>query len=539
MHEEPAAAELACLHADGTRMVNLADVIRRRAAATPNAVAVRDASGDITFLELDRRSNQVGSWLARSGLKRGDRVALMCANSHVIHEVLFGAAKIGAITLIVNNRLSSAEVTAILADAQPSVVILDRAAGSVLGGVAGESPAWRVVTFGTGEYEAQRDAAPAIDPGECPEPDATTLLLYTSGTTGTPKGIELTGRNISAGMAFLNRGIELGVDSVCAAPVPLFHIGGIGIAITAVLNGACLLLEFGSGTQQILENLLAQEVTHVVMVPTILQRLLELPAARTADWTRLRYLIYGAAVIPLPLLRDATKVIDCRFLQSYGMTESSGLIAVLKPQDHQELSTDSEESLLSRLRSVGRPMPGLRVKVVDPDTLEDVPAGQHGEVLVAGPNVMKGYWRKPELTRETILPGGWLRTGDGGSINAEGYLVLHDRIKDMIISGGENVYSIEVDRLLLTHPDIVEAATVAIPSAEWGESPFAVVVRNESSTLTEDALIAWTRERLAHFKCPVGVRFVDTLPRTALGKVRKNAVRKDLSDYLATRAPAE
>jgi acyl-CoA synthetase (AMP-forming)/AMP-acid ligase II len=271
------------------------------------------------------------------------------------------------------------------------------------------------------------------------------------------------------------------------------------------------------------------------MVPTILQRLLELPAARTADWTRLRYLIYGAAVMPVPLLRDATQVIDCRFLQSYGMTESSGLIAVLRPEDHVERPTDSAESLSARLRSVGRPMPGLQVKVVDPETLEEVPAGQHGEVLVAGPNVMKGYWRKPELTREVILPGGWLRTGDGGSFDDQGYLVLHDRIKDMIITGGENVFSIEVDRILLTHPDVLEAATVAIPSAEWGESPFAVVVRRESSALSEAALIAWTRERLAHFKCPVGVRFVDALPRTALGKVRKNAVRDDLPAYLATR----
>jgi acyl-CoA synthetase (AMP-forming)/AMP-acid ligase II len=169
-------------------------------------------------------------------------------------------------------------------------------------------------------------------------------------------------------------------------------------------------------------------------------------------------------------------------------------------------------------------------------TLEAKPVGEHGEVVVAGPNVMNGYWRKPELTREAILPGGWLRTGDGGSLSAEGFLVLHDRIKDMIITGGENVFSIEVDRVLLAHPEIVEAATVGVPSAEWGESPFAVVVRRESGTVTEAALIAWTRDRLAHFKCPVGVRFVDALPRTVLGKVRKNTVRAELATYLSERS---
>jgi acyl-CoA synthetase (AMP-forming)/AMP-acid ligase II len=532
--EGTVASAMASLHADGTPMLNLADVIRRRTAATPNALAIRDASGDITYAELDRRSNQVAAWLIRSGVQRADRVALLCGNSTVVFEVLFGAAKIGAITVILNNRLSSGEVAAILADAEPAVLIVDRAGRSLVGSAVTASGGCSVVSFGTGEFEALRDAATAIDTGYCAEPDDTALVLYSSGTTGVPKGIELTGRNLSAAMTFLNRGIELDERSVCAAPVPLFHIGGIDLSLAAVLNGACLLLEFGTGTEQILENLLAQKVTHVAMVPTVLERLLQLPAVRSADWTCMRYLIYGAAVMPLPVLRDATALLGCRFLQSYGMTESAGLISVLSPEHHDELATESEATFLARLRSVGRPVPGLRVRVVDPVTLDEVPVGQHGEVLVAGPNVMKGYWRKPELTREAILPGGWLRTGDGGSFSAEGFLVLHDRIKDMIITGGENVFSIEVDRVLLAHPDVLEAATVGIPSPEWGESPFAVVVRRESGEVTAADLIAWTRDRLAHFKCPIGVRFVDALPRTALGKVRKNAVREDLTRYLAS-----
>lgn len=529
------AGAMASLHADGTPMLNLADVIRRRAAATPHALAVRDASGEITYAELDRRSNQVAAWLSRSGVQRADRVALLCGNSTVVFEVLFGAAKIGAITVILNNRLSSGEVAAILTDAGPAVLIVDRAGRSLVGSTGTASAGCSVVTFGTGEFEALRDAASTIDTGYCPEADDTALVLYSSGTTGIAKGIELTGRNLSAAMTFLNRGIELDERSVCAAPVPLFHIGGIDLSLAAMLNGACLLLEFGTGTEQILENLLAQKVTHVAMVPTVLERLLQLPATRSADWSCLRYLIYGAAVMPLPVLREATALLGCRFQQSYGMTESAGLISVLSPEHHHELATESEAMFLARLRSVGRPAPGLRVRVVDPVTLDEVPVGQHGEVLVAGPNVMKGYWRKPELTREAILPGGWLRTGDGGSFSAEGYLVLHDRIKDMIITGGENVFSIEVDRVLLAHPDIVEAATVGIASAKWGESPYAVVVRREPSAVNEADLIAWTRERLAHFKCPVGVRFVEALPRTVLGKVRKNAVRDELARYLASR----
>jgi acyl-CoA synthetase (AMP-forming)/AMP-acid ligase II len=528
-----AAAAMVSLHADGTPMLNLADVIRRRAVATPAALAVRDATGDTTYAELDRRSNQVAAWLAWSGVRRDDRVALWCGNSTVVFEVLFGAAKIGAITVIVNHRLSSAEVAAILADAEPSVVIVDRAARALVDSALADTAGCGFVTFGTGEFEAHRDAADPTDTGFCPEPDATTLVLYSSGTTGVPKGIELTGRNLSAAMTFLTRGIELDERSVCAAPVPLFHIGGIDLSLAAILNGARLLLEFGVGTEQILAGLIEQRVTHVAMVPTVLERLLQVPAARNADWRCLQYMIYGAAVIPLPVLRDATALLGCRFMQSYGMTESAGLISVLLPEHHHEQAAETEAAYLARLRSVGRPVAGLRVRVADPVTLAEMPAGQHGEVQVAGPNVMKGYWRKPELTREAILPGGWLRTGDGGSFTAEGFLVLHDRIKDMIITGGENVFSIEVDRVLLAHPDIVEAATVGIPSAQWGESPFAVVVRRETGTVTAPELIAWTRDRLAHFKCPVGVRFVTALPRTALGKVRKNTVRDELARYLA------
>ena len=282
-------------------------------------------------------------------------------------------------------------------------------------------------------------------------------------------------------MTFLNRGIELDERSVCAAPVPLFHIGGIDLSLAAMLNGACLLLEFGTGTEQILENLLAQKVTHVAMVPTVLERtaaaagnaqrglvMPEVPdLRRSRDAAAGAARSHGTARLPVPAVLWHDRI---------GGPDLRPVAGASRPN----LPRNPRQSFLARLRSVGRPAPGLRVRVVDPVTLDEVPVGQHGEVLVAGPNVMKGYWRKPELTREAILPGGWLRTGDGGSFSAEGFLVLHDRIKDMIITGGENVFSIEVDRVLLAHPDIVEAATVGIASAKWGESPYAVVVRREA-----------------------------------------------------------
>ena len=318
----------------------------------------------------------------------------------------------------------------------------------------------------------------------------------------------------------MHAGIELDENSVCAAPIPFFHIAGLGLLLAANLNGSQLLLDQAPDVQGVLRLLIDRKVTHAAVVPTVLQRLLALPECATADWSALSYIVYGSSPIPLPVLREATKVIGCSFLQSYGLTESTGGFTLLGPADHVP-----QEALAHRLRSAGRPMAGSRVRVVDPVTLEDTAVGERGEVLVAGSRIMKGYWRQPAQTAEVMLPGGWLRTGDGGSLDADGFLYLHDRLKDMIISGGENVYPAEVESVLTGHPAVAEVAVVGVPSPRWGESPHAVVVLRPGAEATEARLIGWTRDRLAHFKCPVGVSFVPALARTASGKLRKQAIR--------------
>jgi long-chain acyl-CoA synthetase len=339
-----------------------------------------------------------------------------------------------------------------------------------------------------------------------------------------PKGVELTGRNLGCALHELHASIELDEGSVCAAPIPFFHVAGLGMLLAANLNGGNLLLEQQPDIAGVLRLLVDRKVTHAVLVPTVLQRLLALPEARTADWSALSYVVYGASPIPLPVLRDATEVIGCSFLQSYGLTESTGGFTLLGPGDHVPVA-----ALEHRLRSAGRPMTGARVRVVDPVTLEDCPVGERGEVLVAGSRIMKGYWRKPGQTAEVMLPGGWLRTGDGGSFDADGFLYLHDRLKDMIVTGGENVYPAEVESVLTGHPAVAEVAVVGVPSARWGESPYAVVVLRPGAQVSEAELIAWTRDRLAHFKCPAGVSFAASLARTASGKLQKQAIRASLS----------
>ena len=513
---------------DGSPVYSLADIIRQRAAASPARVALAEPGRLTSFADLDRRSSQVAQALQRKGVAPGDRVAFVGASGPEFAEVLYGTAKCRAIFTAVNNRLSAREVLAILADAEPSILVADPATARLAAGASCDTLITDL------DYLAWRDGAPASDPGEMAGPDETALILYTSGTTGTPKGVELTGRNLGCALHELHAGIGLDENSVCAAPIPFFHIAGLGLFLAANLNGGSLLLEQPPDTLGVLNMLVDREVTHAAVVPTVLQRLLARPEAKTADWSALKYVVYGASPIPLPVLREATEVIGCSFLQSYGLTESTGGFTLLGPADHVP-----DEKYAHRLRSAGRPMTGARVRVVDPVTLADRPVGERGEVLVADSRIMKGYWRKPEQTAEVMLPGGWLRTGDGGSFDADGFLYLHDRLKDMIVSGGENVYPAEVESVMTGHPAVAEIAVVGVSSAEWGESPYAVVVLRPGTQISADELIRWTKDRLAHYKCPVGVTIASSLARTASGKLQKQAIRSSLGPRPVPSQPAD
>ncbi len=516
---------------DGRPLVRLPDILRANAIATPDAPAIIEADRVTSFAELDLLANRVANALARDGVRPGDRVAFIGANSPAFLAVLYGTAKLGAIPTALNNRLAPREVSAILNDAAPSVAVIGAGDEHQVPVAVTTTGLMRVVTVGpepsaqgATSWEAWLADADTSDPGAQQEPDDTAVIFYTSGTTGPAKGIELTGRNIGIALSPLQTIIQLDSTSVATAPIPFFHIAGIGLALVATLNGSALLLESATTLPGLIELWERRRVSHAVVVPAVLQVLINVPAALNADFSALKYLIYGAAPIPVPVLTRATEIFGCAFVQSYGLTESTGGITILTPDDHRPAP-----GLEGRLKSVGRPLLGSQVRIVDPVTLAELPTGQRGEVLIGGDLVMKGYWRRPEATAAALLPGGWLRTGDGGSVDEDGYLFLHDRVKDMIVSGAENVYPAEVESVLSGHPDIAEIAIVGIPSERWGESPYAVAVAKPDTNPTADELIAWARERLAHFKCPVGVQFVDALPRTASGKLRKASLREGLA----------
>jgi acyl-CoA synthetase (AMP-forming)/AMP-acid ligase II len=513
---------------DGSPVVRIADIIRGRAAATPDRVAlIEPDGGTTTYAELDVESNRVAQALLASGVGVGDRVTFIGANGPQFLAVVYGASKVGAIASAVNNRLAGPEVSAILADSEPTVVVLGEAEAQLRAVVAAVPSVRTFVALEPADGEVGyrdwlADHLPR-DPGCRADPDATAILMYTSGTTGTPKGIELSGNNFGHALAVLCYDVGLGVESVQMAPIPFFHIAGLGVALVGGIAGSALLLDSRSDPDELRRMLLEHRVTHATLVPTLIQRLVDLPETASSDWSALEYILYGAAPIPMPVIERATRVIGCKFMQSYGLSESTGGFTALWPEDH-----FPPEDKDIRRTSVGRPMPGQSVRIVDPVTLDDVGPHELGEVLVGGPRVMKGYWRRPEPTAEAVLPGGWLRTGDGATFDEDGFVYLHARLKDMIVSGGENIYPAEVESALSGHPDIVEVAVVGIESDRWGESPMAVVVTAPGSALTEAAVVDYARTRLARFKCPTVVRFVDALPRTASGKIRKVELRESV-----------
>jgi acyl-CoA synthetase (AMP-forming)/AMP-acid ligase II len=505
------------VHPDGTSVENLADILRKQAIATPDGIAVVQAGTPATYRRLDERSNRVAQALLADGVGAGDRVAVIVPNSVQFLELLFGAAKVGAIASVVGERLSRPEVLAILADVSPAVVVGIHDA--LVEPVAGA----RRTVASAEDYEAWLAAVAPVDPATPVDPAAPVVMQFSSGTTGKPKGILLTGRGIGFALAELQGQLELGPTSVALAPVPFSHVTGMGLALVSLLGGSTLVLDVSTDPVGFVQQLVGMKVSHAVMVPTLVQRLVQSPVVRSLDWSALKYIVYGGAPMPLATIQDATEILGCRFIQSYGLTESTGAVTVLSPEDH--LSAGSAEH---RLRSVGRPTHGSPIRIVDPVTLVDVAPGAVGEVFIGGPQVMAGYHGNESATAEAIVDG-WLRTGDGGSLDSDGYLYLHDRLKDLIISGGENVYPAEIESVLSGLAGVAEVAVVGVASEKWGESPYAVVVRLPGSTIGEEDVIDHARSELAHYKCPVGVSFVDALPRNASGKLLKRTIRDELA----------
>lgn len=498
---------------------SLADVFRDGARLCPDKPALIFDHATLSYAELDRRSNRVAQLLREAGVGKGDRVALLAKNSRRFVEVLAGIAKAGAVFLPVNWRLSAPEIGFVLHDSGAAVLFVDAEFAALA--QSADGPQTRTFVLdgdeATSGYERQIAAVTSADPLLPLSRSDLAMILYTSGTTGKPKGAMLSHgnfvRHCGLDATDVPHWVGLVAEDICLNAMPLFHAGAIEMLLRPFFTRATVVLHRDFEPARVLEDIARYRVSITGFVPTMLHH----PDAALADLSSLKRMFYGAAPIPLDLLREAVARLGCEFVQAYGMTETSATCVMLPPSEH-------SVSGGPRMRAAGRAVLGTEMKIVDSDG-RTLPAQAIGEVSVRCSGVMTAYWNRPDATKEVLSYDGWLRTGDAGYLDEDGYMFIHDRIKDMIVSGAENIYPAEVESAVYGHPDIEEVAVVGVPDPLWGEAVKAVVVAKPGHSIDAEDVITWTKGRIASFKAPRSVDVVESLPKNATGKVLRRMVR--------------
>jgi O-succinylbenzoate-CoA ligase len=504
---------------------NVGLFITKRASLNPNGEALVDTTRGrrFTYAELSARCNRLANALVDSGLAKGDRVATLLMNGHEFVEVFFGTAKVGGVVVGLNFRLVADELSFILTDSGSETLVF----GSQFADLATELHArgaqgtkvrrWIHVgdaadrpDFAIG-YEDMLANATADEPEIGAADDDLLFIMYTSGTTGLPKGVMQSHNTTlwSSVTALITADVRW--DDRYLICLPLFHVGALNPLISSFHKGGTVVMMSQFDPVRIWEIFAEERINVTLAVPAMLNFMLQTFDSEKHDISSLRWVMSGAAPVPVPLI-EKYAAMGIEIHQVYGLTESCGPACLISPED-----------ALERAGSTGKAFFHTDVKVVDPDGHE-VAGGQTGEVLVRGPHLMLGYWNRPEATAETIVDG-WLHTGDIAEIDTDGYIYIQDRIKDMIISGGENVYPAEIENVLAGHAGISEVAVIGIPSAKWGESPLAVVVKQDEA-LTADEVLRHCEGKLAPFKLPRHVEFIEVIPRNPTGKVLKRVLRE-------------
>jgi acyl-CoA synthetase (AMP-forming)/AMP-acid ligase II len=501
-----------------TDILTFDDFLTHWATDRPDRLALQEEDRRFSYSELEDRTAKVASMLLATGLQKGDRIGWIGKNSDLYFTLFYGAARVGIVMVPIGWRLAPAEWAYITGDTQAKILFTGAgfdAAGDVL----------KAQDVSVGQIINESDARSMIDNAvrtsfDAAGPDDAVLQLYTSGTTGNPKGAVLSNRNLFA----LRKHSESSDhaytkwddDEVVLIAMPCAHIGGTGLGIMAMATGlpGLVLAEFTPDA--VFDAIEHGGATRLFVVPAALQMMVNHPRCASVDYSNLKYILYGAAPIPLELLRQCIAMFGAQFIQVYGMTETTGTICMLPPEDHDPAGN-------VRMRSAGKPLPGVELRIVD-GAGQDLPTGEVGELWTRSSNNMIGYWNLPDATKGTVAEGGWVRTGDAGYLDEDGYLYIHDRVKDMIITGGENVYPAEVESAIYGHPDVMEVAVIGVPDDKWGESVKAVCVPKGGAVIDPESVITWARERIAGFKVPKSIDVIPALPRNASGKI----LRKDL-----------
>jgi len=502
-------------HDTGWRGMTISDQVARYARTTPEVAAFRFAGTGRTYAELDDRVTRLAAVLTGQGVRHGDRVAVLALNGLEVVETFLACARVGAIAVPVNFRLAPAEVAYVLADSGARVLLVDPTTAATADQVPGVEHVLRICP----DYEAALAGAdPTPVEHEVGDTDAA-FLMYTSGTTGKPKGAVLTHRNLLMhGFSHLTHLGWLPEDRVTLYGAPLFHIAAVaGMLPTLLLGGTFVLTRSGAfDPAETLDELVAERVSSCFFVPAAWQAIVGVPDLADRDLSRLRRISWGAAPASTTLLQTMLdRFPQAELVTAFGQTECSPVTCFLRGTD-----------AVRKIGSVGTPMLNVEVRVVD-EAMRDVPRGEVGEIVYRSPMVMREYWGKPAETA-AAFDGGWFHSGDLVRQDDEGYFYVVDRKKDMIISGGENIYCAEVEDVLAAHPGVAEVALIGVPDARWGEAPLAVVAPvDPASPPTPAELTAWCRERMAHYKCPREFTVVGALPRNPSGKVLKTELRTE------------
>lgn len=527
--ESPAPATRAWPPATPPEPTYVEDRLNYWAEATPDAEAMTYLGRTWTWKEWHDRVHRAAGGLRDLGIARGDVVSFLDKNHPACVEVSLAAGSIGAANAIINWRSAGDEIDYAVNDSGAKVLFVGRELMPTIEAIRDRLPNVQRIIEVTpeggedDEYERFLASATPCDDGPDVLEDDVCLVMYSSGTTGRPKGVMLTHRNMVRHTinAHDGWGFEPGDKSMVA--MPLFHVGGSSYVLFGIHDGIPSVMTREPDAASLAGAIMAG-ANRTFLVPAVLAQVLQAGPDAVKLFGLLKTYTYGAAPMPPPLLRAAMEAWpDTDFIQVYGLTEVAGVATHLMPEDHRTAEADGHPE---RLVSAGKPLPECEVRIVDPATLSDVGTGEHGEIWLKTPQLMKGFLNKPEATAEVITEDGWFRTGDMGHVDAEGFVFVSDRLKDMIITGGENVYSPEVERVLSEHPDVLEVAVIGVPDPTWGESVKAVVALKEGSDASEVELIEWTRERLAHFKAPKSVDIIPALPRNPTGKILKRELRK-------------
>ena len=513
------------------KMLWVADYPSHGAKLFPDRPAIIADTGRYTYPELDHACNRFAAYLTQSGFKPGDRIAYLGKNNEMFFPVLFGCLRSGVVLVPLNWRCAPAEIAFMLEDSGSKLLIYDNEFAAGVDQATTNLVVKPTRLIAVGADDAASSLAAIVNTGPTPPAyrhegrDDCAMQLYTSGTTGRPKGVMLSHRTIS-----IARHVEIGApdwadwtnDDIILSAMPNFHTGGMAWMLTGMTRSLTCVLTADPSPENLLALSQRYHTTRTFMVPTVVRALLDALIASGGRPPGLKSILYGASVMDVDLIKRCLAAFPgCTFGQYFGMTETSGTVTFLPPKGH-----DITQPEL--LRSVGKALPGMTIEIRDVNRLP-LPVGQAGEIWVKTPTTMLGYWNRADATAEALVDG-WYRTGDGGYLNDDGYLYLTDRIKDMIVSGGENIYPAEVEAVLRLHPAITDLVIVGAKDPTWGESVCAVVEWKAGKTATVDELRAFGAKSIAGFKLPRRLYAVPMLPRTATGKLQRAEVRKRMAD---------